>query len=111
MIDQLMQVRLPDGKLYSRESTPDINLDKEAQKYLRRRKLDLQDVTTYLTAKSSKTGKTIQFTYMFSGDAWKMEVSVRCFNNDIPPFNVLFGGISYEKTLDITGTYTKDFLC
>lgn len=105
-----MQVRLPDGTLYSRESTPDIDLDKQAEKYLKRRNLGLQDVTTYLTAKSEKTGKTIQFTYRFSGDTWEMEVSVWCFNNDIPPFSVWFRGISYEKTLDITATYTKDFL-
>jgi len=111
MIHQLMQVRLPDGMLYSRESTPDNNLDKEVKKYLKRRDLGLQDVTTYLTAKSNKTGKTIQFTYRFSGDTWEMEVSVECFNNDIPPFRVWFKGITYEKTLDITATYTKDFLC
>jgi hypothetical protein len=112
-IDILMQVTLPNGEHYSRESTPNKDpnrLDRRISSYLRKQGVSVEDVITVMSTVNKNTGILARFTYRCRNKIWDLEVSVRCFKNSICPVSEWYTNLTYQDTRDITKKFTIDYL-
>ena len=108
----LLQVRHPDGSIFSQESMPQDDegrLNRGVRMYLRLQRLALEDVVTAMSVVNKNTGRNVRFTYVFT-DAWELEVSVRCFKDSIAPISERFTNLTYQDTRDITTNFTLKYL-
>ena len=108
----LLQVRHPNGSVFSQESMPQDDegrLNRGVRMYLRQQSLALEDVVTAMSVVNKNTGRNVRFTYVFGG-SWELEVSVRCFKDSFPPYSERFTNLTYQDTRDITGKLTREHL-